>query len=86
MMHDWWGWGPGGWGGGMWFGPLFMVLVFVAFIAIVVAIVRWFAGAGSAANRESPHTPSAKDILDQRFARGEIDAADYEARKRALDN
>ncbi len=87
MMHDWWSWSPGGWGG-MWIGPLFMLLVLVAVIAVGVALVRWMAradtGAGSAASSASRST-SAREILDRRFASGEIDADEYEARRRALD-
>ena len=66
----------------MWFGPLFMVVLVVLVVAAVVALVRGFAGVE---RPPSSMSPSPRDILDQRFARGEIDAEDYEARKRALE-
>jgi putative membrane protein len=59
----------------MWFGPLFMVLLLVALVAGAVALVRG-AGAGRA------QTPT--QILDERFARGEITKEDYEERRRIL--
>lgn len=85
MMHDWWGWN-GGWGGGMLFGPLFMLLIFVLVVAGIVAIVRWI-GASNAPQRSNANTSqAARDILDQRFAKGEVDADEYNARRRALEN
>jgi putative membrane protein len=80
MMHDWgFGWG---WGGGMFFGPLFMIAVPVLTIVLIVALVRWLNG-----GRDTPGirlTPTPRDILDERFAKGEIDRDDYEARRKAL--
>ena len=77
MMHD-WGWG---WGGGMFFGPLFMIGGPVLLIILVVVLIRWLSD-----NRDSPgvrlRTP--REILDERFAKGEIEREDYEARRKAL--
>lgn len=72
-MHDWMGWG---WGG-MWFGPLFMLAVLALLVALVVALVRWF-GSGQTA---PPAPRSARDILDERYARGEIDREEYLRRR-----
>lgn len=81
MMHDWWmGWGPGGWGG-MWFGPVFMLIPLALLIAVIVLAVRWAGGNGA----RPPRTRSARDILDERFARGEIDRAEYDNRRQALE-
>jgi len=72
----WWG---GGWYG-MILGPLFMILVLAVVIAAVVLLVRWTGGQGQAT---APHrTPL--DILKERFARGEIDKDEFEARRRVL--
>lgn len=72
-MHEWMGWG---WGG-MWFGPLFMLAVLALLVAFVVALVRWF---GS--DRAAPSAPrSAREILDERHARGEIDREEYLRRR-----
>ncbi len=80
MMHDWgYGWG---WGGGMFFGPLFMIGGPVLLIILIVVLIRWLAG-----SRDTPGarlTPTPRDILDERFAKGEIDREDYEARRKAL--
>jgi putative membrane protein len=81
MMHDWgYGWG---WGGGMFFGPLFMIGGPVLLIVLVVLLIRWLSD-----GRDSPsvrlRTP--REILDERFAKGEIDREDYEARRKALAN
>lgn len=72
-------WGEWGWGG-MFLGPVFGIL-FIAAIAIAVALVVRALGY-SAAGRGGSR--SALDILDERFARGEIDREEYEDRKRVL--
>ena len=76
--HGMWG---GGWGG-MFFGFIMMLLVIAAIAAAVVLVARVLGGAGSGTGRPSGKTP--KDILEERFARGEIDAAEFEERRRAL--
>jgi putative membrane protein len=59
-----------GWGG--WLIGCLMMLAFVAIIlVVVVALVRGSRG-GFGFGR-----PTAKDILDERFARGEIDIEEY---------
>lgn len=77
MMNDW----GMGWGGGMFFGPLFMIAVPVLTIVLIVALVRWLNG-----GRDTPSVQlrSAREILDERFAKGEIDRDDYDARRKAL--
>jgi putative membrane protein len=75
MMHDWnmW-WG----GGGMWFGPLSMIVWLAVLVAIAVALVRWSGGTGSGAGGSAR---TARDILDERYARGEIDREEYLRRR-----
>ncbi len=69
-----------GWSG-MWFGPLFMILFPVLGIALIVWLVR-------AATRNGGSRPTEKltpqEVLDERFARGEIDADDYDQRRKVL--
>jgi putative membrane protein len=77
MMWD------GGWGWMMLLGPLMMILFVAAIIVLVVIALRWLGGqpthgAGPPAGR----TPL--DILKERFARGEIDKAEFEERRRVL--
>jgi putative membrane protein len=71
-MHDWMGWG------GMWLGPLFMLIALVLLVAAVVALVRWMSGNSSGT---SPRARTAREILDERYARGEIDREEYQRRR-----
>ena len=73
-------WG-GGWGG-MLFGLIMMLLVIAAIVAVVVLVVRILGGTGSGTAKPSGKTPT--DILEERFARGEIDAEEFEERRRVL--
>lgn len=71
MMHH-WSWG------GMWLMPLFMMACFALMIVVVVLLVRWL-GIGNGGRSVSARTAS--DILDERYARGEIDREEYLQRK-----
>lgn len=79
-MPMWWG---GGWGSG-WgvFGFLFMVVFWVLIIVGVVFLIRWLV----AESRPQPSGggETALDILKKRYARGEIDQQEFEAKKRDL--
>jgi putative membrane protein len=74
-----------GYGVGAWIGPAFMgvtgLFFWILLVAGAVALLRW------SRPREStgPRTPGAREVLDERFARGEIDADDYAARRRVLE-
>jgi len=78
-----WGWGghPMWWMWGAWgLGMLFVVVVFWALvIAGLVLGIRWLVRQGGAA-----HPDSALEILRQRYARGEINREEFEAKKRDL--
>ena len=81
----WWnnGMNWGAMGGGGW---VVMTVLMLAFWALVVGgVVALFRSglrtdSGSGAGDE----PSAENLLDQRFARGEIDTEDYHARRAVL--
>ena len=75
------GMGGGGWGG-MFFGFFMMLLVIAAIAAAVILVARVLGGAGSGGAKSSGKTPL--DILEERFARGEIDSEEFEERRRAL--
>ena len=70
----------GGWGMG--FGMIGMLLLCVLFIVAIVVLVRWTSGSG-------PHSPahakSALDVLEERYARAEIDKREFEEKKRDMD-
>lgn len=73
-----WGWG---WHGGGLFG-LMHVLWWVVIVVAIVALVRSVAGRGRGARWPGPDR--ALEILRERYARGEIDKAEFEQRKRDL--
>jgi putative membrane protein len=79
-----------GWTGGwyaMFLGPLFMIGMLLPALIIAVLLVRWIGGP----RHWYPPPPHVQqpgraplDILKERFARGEIDKAEYEERRRVL--
>lgn len=69
------GWHDGGWG------FLWMILVWAIFLAIVVVFVRAAFPSGGRDERSR----GAREILAERFARGEISEDEYRERKRVLD-
>ena len=66
-------------GGGMIFGGIAMILVVAAIIVLVVLAVRWLGPA-----RRAGSGRTSLDILEERFARGEIDAQEFQERRRTL--
>ncbi len=79
---------PDGWGGGMhpmwwgaWgFGMMFMMILFWALLIVGLIVgIRWLLGQG-----KEPRSDTAMGILRQRYARGEIDKDEFEAKKRDL--
>jgi putative membrane protein len=69
------------WGGGweaQWPGWIFMIVV----LALLIGGIAWLVRAAGAP-RGDDHG-SARRLLDERFAAGEIDAGEYEQRRRAL--
>lgn len=71
------GWGPG-------FGWVFMILFWALIILGIIAIVKWLAGTTGGTGLPPPK--SARQILDERYARGEIDQEEYEQKKRDLES
>jgi len=67
---------------GMFFGPFMMLLVFGLFVALVVMLVRWILGGSSSEKGELQDRSLV--LLRERFAKGEIDATEFEDRKRQL--
>jgi putative membrane protein len=80
---DYWGHGWGwGWGH-MLFGSLMMILFWGGLVLLIVLAVRWLGGGPT---RETPAASENKalEVLKERFARGEIDKEEFEARRRTL--
>ncbi len=81
----WYGW-HGGWGWGGW---LAMAIVMLAFWAVIVAaLVVVVRSLTQRRDQLPPAPPGSSDdavrILDERFARGEIDAEEYRSRRELL--
>ena len=73
------GWYGGGMGYGAW---MFMGLFWLVLLAVIIwAVVRLLPARRDAGGRD---VDSPEDILDRRFARGEIDAETYQAQRAAL--
>jgi len=69
---------PMAWGFGM-FGGFGMLLFWGIFIFIILVAVK-------SVRDGSKESNNARRILDERYARGEIDEEEYEKRKRVLSN
>lgn len=78
VYGDMMGWG-GGWG---WFGIVHMVLWWFLIILGIVVLAKWLFG-GSGGGRAAGED-RALAILRERYARGDIDKAEFDARKRDL--
>lgn len=77
-------WGTDQWGGfGMVLGPIFMVLILVGIVAGAIYLIRLSAGtSATASSQTAAERPLA--ILKERFARGEMDAKEFEERRALL--
>lgn len=75
-------WGDMGhvWGWGMGFGMISMVLFWTLVILGIIVLVKRIGGASTSA----PPRQSALDILEERYARGEIGKQEFEDKKRDL--
>lgn len=86
MMWDGMGWGMG-W---VW---VFWLLLVVGTVVLVFVLVK-ASTRGSAGSRQGGSAPPptgtgprpAREILDERYARGEIDTEEYQQRRRALED
>jgi putative membrane protein len=75
MFHRDWGWGFGGGFG--------MIVFWALIVLLIVLAVRGFRG-GSDRTVSVPPANSALQVLQERFARGEIDKTEYEERRKVL--
>jgi putative membrane protein len=67
----------GGWGWGMGFGGLFMILFWAVIIIGAIVLIRWLID-----QSKGGRTPL--QILQDRYARGELQRDEYEQKKRDL--
>jgi putative membrane protein len=80
MMGPWFGWGYGGTGG--WLMLIGMVIFWGLVIWGIVALVR--ANSRNSYNNDGQHSESALELLKKRYARGEINKAEFEEKKKDL--
>lgn len=77
------GWHHHGWGGGwMWLWGSLMMLGWVAVIAAVIAAIVLLAR--RAPSKPDEHISRARQILSERYARGELSSDEYHERLQAL--
>lgn len=70
-----------GWSG-MMFHPLVMIFLVATIAVLAILALRWLVGSRQAA---APPEATPLEILEARFARGEIDREEFEERRRVLD-
>ena len=71
------GYGPSG----MFMGPVVMIVWIVVLVALVALVLKWL---GVIEGKSGPTGSRALDILDERFARGEIDKKQFETMRNQL--
>lgn len=74
----------GGWYGHPFFGGFFMIIVWVAIIFFVVWLVREMSGTNKKQDGKEHHSKTALGILNERYAKGEIDKKEFEEKKKDL--
>ena len=68
---------------GMFMGPVMMILMIVI-VAVAIVLVLKFLGTSGATSHGKGGQDNSLAILNERFAKGEIDKAEYEERKKAI--
>jgi len=83
MMYGNWGYGAG-----FGFGWIFMVIFWGLIIWGIIALIRTFSHNGSGkccgGHEKGVQSKLAKDIIDERYAKGEINKNEYEEKKKDL--
>ncbi len=72
------------WGGGWFMGLIMMLTYLVILVVVVVLVVRWLWPSGLSSRLEGT-AKSAINILEERFARGEIEKEEFEEKKRLIE-
>ncbi|MDI6777720.1 MAG: SHOCT domain-containing protein [Patescibacteria group bacterium] len=77
-----WGFGnnPMGWGFGL-FGLIFMLLFWILIVAGIVILIKWLV---SQSHGTHGHEKPPLDILKERYAKGELNKEEFEAKKKDL--
>jgi len=82
---DEWGMGPWmmGWGIVGWIVPIMMAIFWAAIIIAVIVLIRWAVKSGTI-GKGIPKEESALEILQKRYARGEISREEFESMKKDI--
>ncbi len=82
-----WHMGPGmmgsGWGMG-WFGTIFMLIFWVLVAVCLIFLIKWLIQKTSGKKEIPSASNRALEILKERYAKGEIDKAEFETKKKDL--
>jgi putative membrane protein len=73
----------GGWGMG-WFGGIFMMIFWVLVLVGLVLLIKWLIQATSRDRSDACGSDRALEILKERYARGEINTDEYDAKKKVI--
>lgn len=81
-----------GWHAGIVLGPFVLLLALIGFVALILWLVRWHSygghhhwyGHGGCPHCGHGRGRAALGILEERFARGEIDKAEFEEKRKLL--
>ena len=69
---------------GHWFGGGFMWIFWIAVILVIIFIVKMSTGSVSGMNNPVDKRKTALEILQERYARGEIEKKEFEQKKNDL--
>jgi putative membrane protein len=73
-----------GWG---WAMMIFWSLIWIGLLGILAyAVINWARGGSDYPDRGAGSDKAARDVLDERLARGEIDTDEYQRRRAALED
>lgn len=69
----------------MWgFGWLGMILFWIAFIVVIVLVIKWLFQQGKTDTRPPAQEESVLEILKKRYVKGEINKEEFEQKKKDI--
>ena len=71
------------WGGYWWIFPILMMVIMMFFCFF--GMRRWFWSSGTDRDSRGDNSASALEILNRRYARGEIDREEYEQKRQDIE-
>jgi len=86
-QHGEWGMGPGmmgHWWGFGWHGGIFMIVFWVVVLLFLVLLIKWLVQSGGRDKTTGDNADHALEILRERYARGEIEKEEFDAKKKDL--